>query len=348
MKFGKTVQQLLLEAQRHNNERRDFVVTSAAMNMDTMAAQFRLSPDTGSPLAFGMTDLFHRQVGDKLGIPAKYYDRMRVDYPSLLAENVNSWLGRNEAKHMVRTLGGTARACLSDRYRRIDNWDLLQNIMPIIAEMPDARVESCEITENKLYLKVVNPRLETEVVPGDAVQAGIIISNSEVGLGAVSVMPLIYRLVCANGMIVSDYGKRKAHLGGRIEESWDLYSDETLQADDHALMLKLADIVRSAVDEARFATIVNTLRAAADVKITAPVASVVELTGKEYGFTKEENDGILQHLILGGDLSLYGLSNAVTRTANDVDSYDRATALEADGWKIATMEGKLWKELNAA
>jgi hypothetical protein len=111
-------------------------------------------------------------------------------------------------------------------------------------------------------------------------------------------------------------------------------------------MLKLADIVRSAVDAAKFGVIVDKLREAVGVSISAPVADVVELTGRQYGFTKEENDGILQHLILGGDLSLYGLSNAVTRTANDAETYDRATALETAGWQIVTMENRVWRELN--
>ena len=41
--------------------------------------------------------------------------------------------------------------------------------------------ESCQLTDSRMYIKVVNTRLEAEVVPGDIVQSGIIISNSEVG-----------------------------------------------------------------------------------------------------------------------------------------------------------------------
>ncbi len=159
-------------------------------------------------------------------------------------------------------------------------------------------------------------------------------------------MPLLYRLVCLNGMVVNDLGKRKYHVGRENAENWELFSDATLRADDTAFMLKLADIVRTAVDAARFGVIVDRLRETVGAKITAPVADVVELAGTRYGFTKNEGDGILQHLITGGDLSLYGLSNAVTRTANDAESYDRATALEGMGWEIATMEPRLWREMN--
>jgi hypothetical protein len=172
------------------------------------------------------------------------------------------------------------------------------------------------------------------------------ISNSEVGLGSVTVMPLVYRLVCLNGMIVNDYGQRKYHIGREIEETWELFSDATLEAEDTAFMLKLVDIVRTAVDEAKFGMVVDKLREAAKVKITAHIPQVVELTAKQYGFTKTEETDILQHLITGGDLSLYGLSSAVTRASQDVPDYDRATALEGAGWQIATMPREMWSAIN--
>ena len=72
----------------------------------------------------------------------------------------------------------------------------------------------------------------------------------------------------------------------------------------------------------------------------------MELTGKGYGLTVPETDGILRYLIEGDDLSLYGLSNAVTRFSQDVESYDRATVLEGIGWSVAAMPPAAWKEMN--
>jgi hypothetical protein len=345
MKTGRTLQQLAAELDRRNNAKRDFIVSEAAMHLSDDGTRFNIS-NNADTLELGTTDLFHRQIGSVLNIPAKYYDLCRREFPDLLAENVNGWFGRNDTRHTVRTLDGTARAFLSDRYRRIDNYEIAQNVLPVIGEMEGARVESCEVTENRMYLKVVNTRLEAEITKGDVVQAGIVISNSEVGLGSVSVQPLVYRLVCTNGMIAADSGQRKYHIGRQNEEAWELFSDATLQADDTAFMLKLADIVRTAVDAAKFAVIVDKLREATKVNFTAPIADVVELTSKQYGFSKSENDGILQHLIEGGDLSLYGLSNAVTRTAADSDSYDRATAMESVGYQIITMPPQTYKMLN--
>ena len=49
--------------------------------------------------------------------------------PELLAENVNSWFQREPTQRMVRTLDGTVRAFLSNRYRRIDNLDIAEIVL---------------------------------------------------------------------------------------------------------------------------------------------------------------------------------------------------------------------------
>ena len=348
MKQGRTLQEVAAELARQQESKRDFVVDTGAIEVTDDASLLTLhhAEDGARDERFGMTDLFHRQLGSTLGIPSKYYDKMQSEYPSLLSENINGWLGIRESRHTVRTLDGNARAFLSDRYRRIDNAQIASATLPIIGEMDGVQIESCEVTENRMYLKAVNKRLEAEVVPGDIVQAGIMISNSEVGLGSVSVMPLVFRLICLNGCVVNSLGEKKYHIGREQENTWELLSDEALAADDQAFMLKLRDIVRGATEAARFETIVDKLREAAGVRITGRVPEVVELAADQFGFNKAESDDILQHLITGGDLSLYGLSNAVTRASQDSESYDRATALESVGWQIATMPRDTWNAIN--
>lgn len=216
---------------------------------------------------FGTTPLFHRQVASALGIPAKYYDLMQAQKPTLLAENVNAWFGDKTNSYMVRSMdyggGQVARALLSERYRRIDNMEIASAVLPLFAGSDQYEVMSCEVTENRLYLKVVNHRLEMEVRKGDIVQAGVMISNSEVGLGAVSIQPLVYRLVCTNGMVVNDMGERRHHVGRQakaVEDSFALYSDETMEAEDKAFLLKLRDTTMAAIDEARFSQVVGRLQ----------------------------------------------------------------------------------------
>ena len=298
---------------------------------------------------YDVGEIAHRQIGQFLKIPATYYDRMRREYPQLLTLNANGWFAQMpQAKRMLRTLDGTARALLSDRYRRIDNFEVASAVLPIISRMEGAGVESCELTDSRMYLKVVNPRVTAEIKKGDIVQAGVLISNSEVGMGSVTVSPLIYRLVCSNGMIAEDGKLRKYHVGRANEsrEDFSIYRNETIEADDKAFLMKLEDSVKAAVDQARFAAIVDKLRESTEATFQPQqVQQVVELASKEYGFTDSESSGILGHLDAGGDLSLYGLANAVTRQAQDVASYDRSTELEATGYRIITMAPSLWRNL---
>ena len=348
MKAGKTLQELAMELDRQQAVKKDMIVDMGALSMDPGDTGLALQVTGGSMAAqYGINDIAHRQIGQTLKIPALYYDRMRTEYPELLAQNVNGWFARTpDTKRMLRTMDGTARALLSDRYRRIDNFEVASAVLPIISGMDGASVESCELTESRMYLKVVNPRVTAEVKKGDIVQAGIIISNSEVGMGSVNVSPLVYRLVCSNGMIAQDGAVRKYHVGRANEsgEDFSIYRSETIEADDKAFLMKLEDSVKAAVDQARFAAIVDKMREATETTMEAKVVpQVVELASKEYGITEAEGKGILGHLIAGGDLSLYGLTNAVTRQAQDVESYDRSTELEATGYKIITMAPALWR-----
>ena len=353
MKFGRTLTDLAIELDRRNKVKHDYLLDTRNMHMDadTNNAQISITNDnTGETIILGINEVAHNQIGQNLGIPAKYYDKMRAENPELLAQNVNSWFNHDPKMRMVRTLDGTARAFLSDRYRRIDNFEIAQTVLPIIAEMPEAKIESCEVTDERMYLKVVNPRLTTEVVPGDVVQSGILITNSEVGLGSMTIQPLIYRLVCTNGMVVNDAKTRKYHVGrgNQAAEDFTLYSDETLLADDQALMLKVRDTMKAVVDQAQFDKVVEMMRQAKGAAITTSnIPAMVELAGTDFGYSKQEGQGILDYLIRGGDLSLYGFANSVTRFAQDVPSYDRSTALESVGYTILGMSARQWNKLNA-
>ena len=356
MKHGRTLTELAKELDRQNQAKRDYLVDTPALSMSISEAGPVLEMYdrglTDYTDLFRINEIAHDQIGRHLGIPAKYYDKMREELPELLESNVNAWFAENPTTRMLRTLDGTARAFLSDRYRRIDNYEVAEAVLPIIGSMLGATVKSCELTDRKMYIKVVDPRVTAEVVPGDAVQAGVIITNSEVGHGSVSVMPLIFRLVCANGMIAADAGMMKYHVS-RLNETGDsdyeIFRDETIEADDKAFLMKLEDTVAAAVNEAQFLKLVDRLRETTGVKIAAADApQIVELTAKEFSINQDEGKGILGHLIEGGDLSLYGLGNAVTRHAKEVESYDRSTELEGVGFKIVTMAPALWRRISSA
>lgn len=347
MRAGIAVQALAEEIQRQTNAREDFLAPTTAMKFTT-AADLVLFGDQWTR-QWNVSDLAHGQIADRLNIPRAYYERMRTESPSLLAENVNHWFDNTSERRMLRTMDGNVRAFLSSSYRPLDNDDLACAVFPEIAKH-DLRIESANITEKHLYIKTVFPRLESEVDVGDPVQWGLVISNSEVGCGALTISPMVFRLVCRNGAIMADRSMKKFHLGGRHDgdpETWNLLRDETRMANDRALWMTIQDMVAAILNPRCFEEVITRLRAAKNQAIENPV-SAVERIQKRFGLSNAENDNVLRHLAAGGDLSIYGLSNALTRASQDIASYERATEMERMGGQVIELPREAWYEIKAA
>ena len=342
MKQGKSLMELGMELQRQRNNRQDFIADTKNLEVQTDSngnSQMFFYLDD-KPHTFGINENAHSQISARLGIPYRYYQRMQKETPDLLDNNINTWLEKTPERRMIRVLDGNVRAFLSDRYRRLDNLELCAAVLPVIKEMKNATIESCEVTPTHMYLKVINKKLKAEVAVGDVVQAGFVVSNSEVGLGSLRVEPLVFRLVCKNGMICKDLGKKKYHVGRQVndsdDEAYELYSDATLAQDDKAFFMKVQDIVRCAVDEAKFMLTVNKMREAMSIPILHEPAKEVELLADKFQFTELEKSSILGQLFIK-DLSRYGLVNAVTATSKMSQSYERATELERIGGEILSL-----------
>jgi hypothetical protein len=354
MKSGRSLIELAHELERQIETKQDLVLPSSLLQCSTNEdGRLNLTVDAGNQprIAGGLYDvssLARRQLADKLKIPFAYFERMREDQPELLDRNVNTWLKSEGSRWMIRTLDDEVRAVLSDRYRRLDNFDLAQHVLPILQRLEGARFESVELTETKMYLKVITPRVAFEVAPGDIVQAGVVISNSEVGCGTLSVQPLIFRLVCSNGLIASDHALRKTHVGrslGSVEDSVTVFKDDTLAADDRAFFLKVRDVVEAAVSETTFRQVAMKLQKTRDIRLTGDLVKTVEVLANRYALNDTERAGVLRHLIVEGDLSGYGLVNAVTHFSKEVVDYDRATEFEALGGKLIELAPNEWKGL---
>jgi Domain of unknown function (DUF932) len=347
MKTGKSLIELATEIQRQADSKRDFITDTRTLEM---TGRGQLAMDINdTQVTLDVTPHAHNQIAQCVGIPSAYYKRMITEAPHLLAQNVSHWFIEKPERRVVRTLDGNARAFLPDRYRIIDNYEILETVLPVVSEMGlEKGIVSTEITDNRIYFKVINKRLELEVKKGDVVQAGFVISNSETGMGALKVEPLIYRLGCTNGMISQDYSQKRYHVSRTAaseDEAYKLYADETLRADDAAFLLKVRDTVHAAVDIAQFTKIVERMREATGQRIEGNSVKAVEAASKTFGLNQAESNGILTYLIQGGDWSAYGLLNAITRTAQDVESYDRAIELEAVGSKVLALPKSTWKEI---
>jgi hypothetical protein len=303
MNKGISLQALAAEIERQDDAKHDMIADTGAVTMHDMEGAFSLAVADED---FGINQTAHSQIAARLGIPLKYYDRMQAEAPSMLSYNVNEWFRRKPERRMIRTLDGNVRAFLSDRYQRIDNWDISKAALPVLAKIPELKIVSSQITEHRMYIQAVTARLTENVALNDAVQAGVIISNSEIGMGSVSVAPIVYRLKCLNGMVIADQKYRAMHVGRRIEDSAELWADDTRQADDRAVLLKVRDMIAKAVDAVNFRENVERMQGLVRESVTGNPIKVVEVLSKRLGITEAEQGGILRSLIEGGDLCRRG------------------------------------------
>lgn len=359
MKTGRSLVELAQEIERQSATKKDYLAQTGHIRLQAQegqGVQLRLGEDE----AFGVNDLTHRQVGEYTDIPAKYYDKLLREEPALLAQNVNTWLGRKQEPRLVRTLDGNARAFLSDRYRPLEHADLAQAVLPPLFDL-GVEIMSCEITERRLYIKAIDGRVRKEIPTGktwgdgshhifDTVSPAIIISNSEVGLGALSVECGVYTKVCTNLAVFGQRSMKKYHVGGRneLDGLYDLLSDRTKKVTDAALWSQIGDVVRGAFEVAKFEASIEEMKGLTEQKIEGDPVKAIELTAKKFAFTEAEKGSVLRHLIEGGDLSRYGVFNAVTRAAQDLDDYDRATEFERTGGKIIELDKSEWRRIAEA
>ena len=360
MKTGLSLQELARKIEENSTKKRDFVAATDTMKMEPIGDKLALVLNETHEL--GVNELAHNQIATHAGIPADYYRRMREHSPALLTSNVNHWLHAEPARRLVRTMDGTARAFLSDSYRPLENEELAEAILPILLDMR-LEVMSCDITERRLYIKAVDERIVRDVPSGrkigdgshvffDTCSPALIVSNSEVGAGALSVETGVFTKVCTNLAAIAKDGMKRRHVGARHELTDNLQhllSDDTKRATDKAIWLQVRDVVKGAFDEARFAARCQQMGALTEIPLNGEKAvEVVNFTRKKFGLTEGEGNSILRHLIEGGDLTGYGLFNAVTRSAQDHESYDRASELEVLGGKLIELPKSQWQELARA
>ena len=77
-------------------------------------------------------------------------------------------------------------------------------------------------------------------------------------------------------------------------------------------------------------------------------AEVVEVAVKKLALPEATGGSILSILARNGDLTKWGLSSAITQTANDVGDYELATTLERAGGQVLALPAAAWEDIAEA
>ncbi len=325
-------------------------------------------------MTLGFTDHAHRQMADRLGVTGSYWTTMLDKAPALAAYNANWWLRNDPAKRLLRmvrpttaddekalgTIGAHARlrAFLSDGYRAVDHYDLVEQVLPVVRSS-DAWMTEANVGEQHMHLRFVTSGVDVMRVAGapravgEWVRFGFSLRNSEVGVGAIAVVPWAEVLRCTNGLVVAEE-MRQRHVGGRGNgEESDYMADDTRRVDDASVLLKVRDRVVEALSDGAQRRAAKLIAAAAAEPITLPSDlpsfEFVENVGKRWKLNDTERRVLAEEFTretatspLGPDVTKWALTQAMTATARRTkgDDFARGLELETAGFEILTSAGE--------
>jgi len=379
-----TLDRLVARLRAQDTVKHDIVLSSKEITSDdgrliVFDGWQRIDADGVTPTDLVLAPTAHAigQIAEATGIPVRYARRMLQECPRLYDLNVNHWLHSDDRQFLVRsfvtdaptvaaedpvggrrpTTHGVVRGFLSDRYRAIDNLDVLFSVLGAIRDLPDdadVTVTGADLTEQSMFLRIEAPGIAIAAEPLLAryrspfsgrsgadlplVHAGFVVRNGEVGGAALTITPRIVVKVCSNGLTL-DVGQREdafreIHLGSRLESGIVRWSEDTTR---HALDLmraKMRDVVTTYLDRDYVAEVIDRLTPLAEAPGTLTGDRLTDVT-RRFGMTETEQDAILEHFIRGGDTSAFGWAQAATSYAQVVDNPERADELERNAVALA-------------
>jgi hypothetical protein len=310
---------------------------------DNDRAPHLIFPDESKPLHGHAFD----QLAERLGLPRSYVHALleTVDKPAaagpqgapttppdpwrarLLEHAFDQHLQHSPDRYLVRSVDGTAKGVLSDRFKRYDSRPLLEAFAEGCAQVGAIPVDGVG-GEVRLAVRAIIPTV-LEPVPGEFVTLGLEWRNSDFGAGAYAINAYLLRCACLNGVVVSRE-IRAVHVGGRLDEST-LWSDRTKDLDLKTLVSQTRDAVAGLLGEQGRTSLFESIQRAHAAEIT-PEAAGRTLAKK---LTKAETGSVIE-AFKGDDVvnlppvqSRYRLSQAISWLANrDGTSEERRLELQ--------------------
>jgi len=313
---------------------------------------------------FRANDVALQQIASKSEIDIRTVRRLRDKYPSELDTVINAIWQKEPKGVMLRTFvdtdnatGGSSntgvlRALTSSSYKVFDNEDVLQTTLPqLMNSEANWQVVNGTVTDQRMYLRLKSLTQVDEAAVGDTMANGLLISNSEVGMGSVNVQQLIYTLACLNGMQTENKSRSTHVTSSRGTDTWSILTNEAKQADNQALSLKLRDVVTNFADRSTFDRVIEQMKIAHAEKVDAPLPQAVDTLCGILKLPKSDNNKILDGLMATLQQSGYNhgspsratFVNAVTAVGNqDSTLEDNREDWSRLGGKVLNLPASQW------
>jgi hypothetical protein len=220
-----------------------------------------------------------RQAAERSGVPAKYAEELAAGEPwqrQLVVHALNESFHHMPGRNLVRSVGGQARAVLSDKFRRLDSRPIIDTFLGEV-DAAGAVPYAGAHTDVKVSIKAIVPRVHalTMSLPGANVSTlqqqqeflafGIEIGNSDYGAGGLAIRSFFLRLVCLNGATAEDV-MRQVHLGKRLGDDL-MLSQKTYALDTETMTSAVKDVVRAQLGPKSIDSLIARVQAATEQEV---------------------------------------------------------------------------------
>jgi len=344
-KFDKTIADGRIQAQAvleqlDRDQPRDRVVQGRALKFVPVADGVEVSiGDTGQER---IHDNALTQFADRGKMSVNYVRALQKEGQhdwarELLAHNLTELFhrGPGNKRHLTRSVQGETRACLSDRYRRLDSRPLFAAFHEIAIRQFGAVPTRAYALATKTAVRVVLPVI-FEPIPNEPMLYGLEWHNSDFGHGKHSLRAFLHRPYCTNEMTTDDT-LSQVHLGGKLAENVE-FSQHTYELDQKTSVSALRDVVKGLLMPARIDETMRLVARADEEKVSAH--KVAEYLKANFGkadaqaITEAFTSADVENLPPGQ--SAWRLSNAISFVATQTEDKYKALELERAAGAIMT------------
>ena len=362
-----TLQSILEKIKDQAARKMDFTAPTDALQVRTVDGNTNIVVEAGRgvpTMEFETNEVAFQQLASNCDIDVRTARRLRdnENYSTEFDNLINKILVNESKQKMLRTFDGEkrlVRAIVSDKFKTFDNVDLVEAALPqLMQSEANWQIVNGTVTDERLYMRLKSQNQIAEPVVGDHMANGIMLRNSEVGMGSVEVMQMIWTLACLNGMS-SERKSRHTHVtSARGTEDFSLLTNEAKDADNHALQLKLRDIVAAYTSRDSFDEAVEKFRIAhgdiVDNGLANPTA-VVDSVVKVLSLPKKSSGDILAGLMqtiqqpgyTNKPISRATIVNAVTAVAHTVPA-DNVDDWYSNGRAVLDLPANQWETIARA
>ena len=289
----------------------DMIVDPRAIRWLIPDDDFLIEADGAGP--FSLSPWAENQLCARLGIPVKYFRNCPGKLKKMQVEYLIKHGYEKGKRWRIRLKGNTVRGLVSGSYQPFDNNNVAA-VWENIGQCNGFKYQPL-LDDTSFFLRAIVPNGKDKDDKLGGLLTGFYIRNSEVGRSGISAGPIVYRLICSNGLVVSQ--ERNALMYKR--HIW---------LDKNAIAKMLNNAVGGAIEISR-----KTTQAMAEARKTpvSPDALVRKLD--ELELEEHLKQQALDSFAAEGDHNIFGMVNALAAAARELPPHERYE-LERSAGKI--------------